>query len=149
MKEEKLPHTKEALHWWKWGVGCGEALEPWSECSHRGAEGKAERFPRRGSVPTSTHQPERLLCSPTDRWGLGAEALASEVRSQGEDRCWLCEHSLNGTSAPQLTGRNPGKSLELPKSQETAVSGCTRRGDSFSVCTQKSEHCLNKLQRWA
>ena len=31
--------------------------------SNRGAEGKAERFPRRGSVPTSTHQPERLVCS--------------------------------------------------------------------------------------
>ena len=34
------------------------------ECSHRGAEGKAERFPHRGSVLTSTHQPERLVCSP-------------------------------------------------------------------------------------
>ena len=33
------------------------------ECSNRGAEGKAERFPHRGSVPTSTHQPERLVCS--------------------------------------------------------------------------------------
>ena len=34
------------------------------ECSHRGAEGKAERFPHRGSVPSSTHQPETLVCSP-------------------------------------------------------------------------------------
>ena len=33
------------------------------ECSNRGAEGKAERFPHRGSVPTSTHQPKRLVCS--------------------------------------------------------------------------------------
>ena len=33
------------------------------ERSNRGAEGKAERFPHRGSVPTSTHQPERLVCS--------------------------------------------------------------------------------------
>ena len=30
----------------------------------RGAEGKVERFPHRGSVPTSTHQPKRLVCSP-------------------------------------------------------------------------------------
>ena len=44
-------------------------------CSHRGehsnrsAEGKVERFPHRGSVPTSTHQPERLVCSPTGTGG--------------------------------------------------------------------------------
>ena len=39
------------------------------ERSSRGAEGKAERFPHRGSVPTSTHQPERLVCSPTGAGG--------------------------------------------------------------------------------
>ena len=33
------------------------------EHSNRGAEGKAARFPHRGLVPTSTHQPERLVCS--------------------------------------------------------------------------------------
>ena len=33
------------------------------ECSHRGAEDKAERFSHRGSVLTSTHQPKRLVCS--------------------------------------------------------------------------------------
>ena len=27
-------------------------------------EGKVERFLHRGPVPTSTHQPERLFCSP-------------------------------------------------------------------------------------
>ena len=32
------------------------------EHSNRGAEGKVERFPHRGSVLTSTHQPERLVC---------------------------------------------------------------------------------------
>ena len=35
------------------------------EHSNRGAEGKAERFLHRGMVLTSTHQPERLVCSPT------------------------------------------------------------------------------------
>ena len=40
------------------------------ECSNRGAEGKAKRFPYRGSVPTSTHQPERLVCSPA---GVGGD----------------------------------------------------------------------------
>ena len=34
------------------------------EHSHRSAEGKVERFPHRGSVPTSNHQPERFVCSP-------------------------------------------------------------------------------------
>ena len=34
------------------------------EHSNRGAEGKAERFLHRGLVPTSTYQPERLVCSP-------------------------------------------------------------------------------------
>ena len=43
MKEEKFPHTRK---------------------------GKAERFLHRGSVPTSTHQPERLLCSPV---GVGGD----------------------------------------------------------------------------
>ena len=53
------------------------------ECSNRGAEGQAERFQHRGLVPTSTHQPERLVCSPA-RAGGGWE-LRTEVRFQGED----------------------------------------------------------------
>ena len=39
------------------------------ECSNRGAEDKAERLPHRGTVPTSTHQPERLVCSPAGTGG--------------------------------------------------------------------------------
>ena len=80
------------------------------ERSNRGAEDKVERFPHRGLVPTSTHQPERLVCSPAGAGGgLGAEAPASEGRSQGEDWGWLREHSLKGASAPQLAGRKSGK----------------------------------------
>ena len=81
------------------------------EHSNRGAEGKVERFPHRGSVPTSTHQPERLVCSPAGAGGrgLGAEALALEVGSQGGDWGWLCEHSLKGAGAPQLARRKSGK----------------------------------------
>ena len=33
------------------------------ESSNSGAEGKAERFPRRRSLLTSPHQPEMLVCS--------------------------------------------------------------------------------------
>ena len=39
------------------------------EHSNRGTEGKAERFPHRVLVPTSTHQPERLVCSPAGAGG--------------------------------------------------------------------------------
>ena len=46
------------------GGGGGKLWSHGGEHSHRGAEGKAERFPHRGTVPTSTHQPERLVCSP-------------------------------------------------------------------------------------
>ena len=79
------------------GVGWGGKLQSHGgECSNRGAEGKVERFPHRGSLPTITHRPERLVFSPAGGWGLGAEAQASEVRYQGEDWGWLREHSLKG-----------------------------------------------------
>ena len=102
MKEENFPHNRKPLHWQIPGVAGGKLWSHGREHSNRGAEGKVERFPRRGSVLTSTHQPERLVGSPTrGKWGLGAEALASEFRSQGEDWDWLCEHSLKGASVPQ------------------------------------------------
>ena len=43
--------------------GRGKLQSYGGERSNRGAEGKVERFPHRGSVPTSTHQPARLVCS--------------------------------------------------------------------------------------
>ena len=52
---------------------------------------------------------EACLFTHWDGWGLGAEARASQVRSQGEDWDWLYEHSLKGASAPQLAGRESGK----------------------------------------
>ena len=45
------------------GGGAGKLWSHGGECSNRGAEGKVERFLHRGSVLTSTHQPERLVCS--------------------------------------------------------------------------------------
>ena len=64
MEEEKFPHTRKPLHWRDWGVGRGKLQSHGGEHSNRGAEGKEERFLHRGSVLTSTHQPERLVCSP-------------------------------------------------------------------------------------
>ena len=92
------------------GGGGGKLQSHRGEHSNRGAEGKVERFPQRGSVPTSTHQPGRLVCSPAGGWwgGLGVEARAS-IGSQGEDWGSLCEHSLKGASARQLPGRESRK----------------------------------------
>ena len=88
----------------------GGSLGATEESAETGAEGKAERFPHRGLGPNSTHQPERLVCSPAGAGrGLGAEARASEFGSQGEDGGWLHEHSLKGASAPWLAGRESGK----------------------------------------
>ena len=69
MKEEKFPHTRKPLHWWRQGSAGGKFRSHGGERSNMGAGGKAERFPHRGLVPTSTHQPERLVCSPA---GVGA-----------------------------------------------------------------------------
>ena len=58
------------------------------EESNRGAEGKAERFPHRGSVRTSTHQPERLVCS-SARAGGGWELRLRLQRSDPRERMGL------------------------------------------------------------
>ena len=63
MKEERFPHTREPLRGRRLRGAEGELRSHGGERSHRGADGKVERFPHRGSVPTSTHQPERLVCS--------------------------------------------------------------------------------------
>ena len=88
-------------------MGREEALEPLRRAQSQGFRGQSERFPYGVSVLTSNHQPESLLpCQ--GGWRLGAEARASEVRSQGEDWGWLGEHSLKRASAPQLARRELG-----------------------------------------
>ena len=47
----------------------GELRSHGGERRHKGVEGKEERFPYRGSAPSSTHQPERLVCSPAGAGG--------------------------------------------------------------------------------
>ena len=85
MKEEKFPHTRKPLHWWRHEVGRGKLWSHGEEHSNRGAEGKAERFPYRGSEATSTHQPERLVCSPA-RVGGGWELRLRLQRSDPRKR---------------------------------------------------------------
>ena len=86
MKEERFPHASKAPHWWRQGGG-GKLRSHRGERSNRGAEGKAERFLHRGLVPTSTHEPERLVCSP-DGMGGGWE-LRLGLLSDPRERTWL------------------------------------------------------------
>ena len=76
------------------------------ERNNRGAEGGQSREIPTQRIGADQHSPAREACLLTHPggWGLGAEAPASEVGSQEEDRCWL-----KGASAPQLVGREFGK----------------------------------------
>ena len=66
----KVSTHKEAPSLAEKGGGWGRKLQSHGgEHHNRGAEGKAERFLYRGLVSTSTHQPERLVCSLTEAGG--------------------------------------------------------------------------------
>ena len=111
----------------------GEALElrrraQQQECREQSGEIPAQR------IRADQHSPAQEACLLTHRGGrgLGAEARAL-VGTQGEDWGWRREHSLKGASVPRLARRESGKSMGLPKRQETFsclfVSWCARRGD--------------------
>ena len=89
--------------------------------------------------------PRGLSAHPLGRAGLGAEAQASEVRSQGEDWGWRREHSLKGASAPQLAGRESGKkSAAAEEARDFFLPLC------FLVREERdSERRLKELQRRA
>ena len=110
VKEEKFPHTRKTLHWQRWGVGRGEASEPRRRAQPQGCRGQSREIPAQ-RIGAEQNSPAREACLLTRRGrrGLGAEAWVLEIRSQGEDWGWLCEHSLKGASAPQLAGRESGK----------------------------------------
>ena len=88
----------------------GEASEPWRRAKQQGCRGQSREIPAQ-RMGADQHSPAQEACLLTrrDGWGLGAEAQASEVRSQGEDWGWVHEHSLKGASAPQLMGSESGK----------------------------------------
>ena len=88
----------------------GEASEPRRKAQQQGCRGQSGEMTTQ-RIGADQHSPAREACLLTHRgrWGLGAEAQTSEVRSQGEDWGWLCEHSLKGASAPQLAGRESRK----------------------------------------
>ena len=85
MKEERFPHTSKPLPGWRLQVAEEGVLRSHGgEPSNRGAESTVERFPQRGLVQTSTHQPKRLVCSPA-RAGGGWE-LRLGLQSDPKDR---------------------------------------------------------------
>ena len=85
-------------------------MEPRRRAQPQGCGGQSGEIPA-WRIGTDQHSPAREACLLTRRGGrgLGAEARASEVGSQGEDWGWLHDHSLKGASAPQLAGRESGK----------------------------------------
>ena len=141
MKEEKFPHTRNPFTG-RDGGWPGGSFGATEESAATGVQGQRGETPTK-RIGADQHSPAReaYLLTHRDAWGLGAEARASEVRPQGEDWGWLREHRLKGLVRHSQPGGSLGKGLELPKRQETTVSGCARRGDS--------EHHLNELQRRA
>ena len=77
MKEERFPHTRSPFAGGDCGWRRGELRSHGGERGHRGVEGKAERFPHGGSAPSSTQQPERLVCSPAGAGGAGSRRSGS------------------------------------------------------------------------
>ena len=131
MKEERCPHTRKALRGRRLRVAEGGSFGATEESAATGVRRAKRRDSRtEDQCRAALTTPRGLSAHPLGRAGLGAEVRASEVGSQGEDWGWRREHSLKGASAPRLAGRESGKSLELPKRQETIVSGCAKRGDS-------------------
>ena len=145
MKEERFPHTRKPLRGRRLRVAEGGSFGATEESTATGVRRAKRRDSRtearRRAALTS---PRGLSAHPPGRAGLGAEARAS-VGSQGESWGWLHEHSLKGLAHHSWLGGRPGKSLQLPKKQETfsclSVSWRARRGDS--------EHRLNEFQRRA
>ena len=110
MKEERFPHTRKTLRGRRlWGVE-GGSFGATEESTATGVRRAKQRDSRTEDQcrPVLT-SPRGLSAHPPGRAGLGAEARASEVGSQGEDWGWRREHSLQGASAPQLAGRESWK----------------------------------------
>ena len=112
MKEERFPHTRKPLHWRRLRVAEGGSFGATEESAATGVRRAKRRDSRTEDWcrPALT-SPKGLSAHPLGRVGLGAEAWASEVGSQGEDWGWRREHSLKGASAPQLAERESGKKV--------------------------------------
>ena len=97
MKEERFPHTRKPLHRRRLRVAEGGSFGATEESAGTGVRRAKQRDSRTEERcrPALTSL-RGLSAHPPGRAGLGAEARASEVRSQGEDWGWVREHSLKG-----------------------------------------------------
>ena len=97
MKEERFPHTGKPLRAQRLQVAERGSSRATEESAATGVQRVKRRDSRtedqRGAALTSLRG---LSAHPPGRAGPGAEAPASEVRSQGEDWGWRREHSLKG-----------------------------------------------------
>ena len=86
VKEERFPHTRKPLRRRRLWVAEGGALEPRRRAQQQGCGGQSGEIPTQ-RISADQHSPAREACLLSRRGGrgLGAEARASEVRSQGED----------------------------------------------------------------
>ena len=110
MKEERFPHTTKPLHRRRLRVAEGGTSEPRRRAQPQGCGGQSGEIPAQ-RIGADQHSPAQEACLLTHQGGrgLGAEAQASEVRSQGENWGWLREHSLKGATAVRLAGREARK----------------------------------------
>ena len=94
VKEERFPYTRKPLHRRRLRVVEGGSCGATEQSAATGVR-RAKQIPAQ-RIGADQHSPAREACLLTCRGGrgLGAEARASEVRSQGEDWGWLCEQSL-------------------------------------------------------
>ena len=105
-----MPHTRKSLHWQRRRVGRGGSFGATEESTATGVQRAKQRDScTEDQCQPALTSPRGLSANPPGQAGTGAEASALEVRSQGEDWGWMLEHSLKGTSAPQLAGRESGK----------------------------------------
>ena len=112
VKEEKFPHTRKPLHWRRRG-GRGGSFRATKESAATGVQRAKQRDScTEDQCRPALTSPRGLSAHPLGCVGAGAEARASEVRSQGKNWGWLREHSLKGASVPQLAGRESGKNSE-------------------------------------
>ena len=85
VKEEKFPHTRSPFAGGDCGWRRGGSFGATEESAATGVRRAKRRLPHRGSVPTSTHQPERVVCSPTGA-GRGWELRLGLRRSDPRER---------------------------------------------------------------
>ena len=97
MKEERFPRTRKPLRGRRLRVAEGGSFGAAEESAATGVRRAKRRDSRtEDQCRPALTSPRGVSAPPPGRAGLGAEARASEVGSQGEDWGWRREHSLKG-----------------------------------------------------